>query len=366
MIHLVYRHAFGDDVEDKRVKMLALVATFLLVFFFSPVYGQVMLWESGATNYLWNLVLILLYLLPMRLYADGREDESPVGKHTPLYALLSLIAGCTNENTGAGVVCLSLALLWQAHKKYGRVNRRYLASTALFVIGYIALVAAPGNYARKNSYAGIREASTFRQIESAIAGTANLYIDAKALLIPLVIFLAFMAYDYVYEKGLPRLPLGFFLASLAMVVTYSASGFAPTFSRSMFGATVFLLVADLMLMRDVFSSGTRIVRVICLVALPIALCQGAYALVGLVNLYHQQAVIERYTLAQKDAGNLDIVVPAIERNFETKYSPFYELENITPDDTGYYTNACFCFYYDVNSVVSMDRQEWRATYGDDW
>ena len=200
MIHLVYRHAFGDDVEDKRVKMLALVATFLLVFFFSPVYGQVMLWESGATNYLWNLVLILLYLLPMRLYADGREDESPVGKHTPLYALLSLIAGCTNENTGAGVVCLSLALLWQAHKKYGRVNRRYLASTALFVIGYIALVAAPGNYARKNSYAGIREASTFRQIESAIAGTANLYIDAKALLIPLVIFLAFMAYDYVYEK----------------------------------------------------------------------------------------------------------------------------------------------------------------------
>ena len=46
----------------------------LLIWLFVPTFGQTILWETGAANYLWGGIIIISFLsMYHRYYTKGRE-----------------------------------------------------------------------------------------------------------------------------------------------------------------------------------------------------------------------------------------------------------------------------------------------------
>ncbi|MFX3750207.1 DUF6056 family protein, partial [Streptococcus suis] len=86
--------------------------TFLLMWFFIPGMGSTVLWVSGAANYLWATVIILLFLLPYRFNVSTKR-----GWEEYYLPVLGLLAGLTNEVGGATTVLLALIFTVYNFKK---------------------------------------------------------------------------------------------------------------------------------------------------------------------------------------------------------------------------------------------------------
>ena len=112
-----------------------------------PFFGTVFLWLDGACNYLWGTALALLPLLIAASERSGGFFDG--GWARGAWALpIAFLAGWTNENTACGVLALC-ALLLAADWRRGRCVRAWrLAAWAAQLLGVLALLLAPGNFAR--------------------------------------------------------------------------------------------------------------------------------------------------------------------------------------------------------------------------
>ncbi len=129
----------GFDLEPSRVAWI-----FFVLWAFTPGFPTVFLWLTGACNYLWTSVLLLLFLFPyVRYYFRG---ISPPGGAF-LMAPLGLFAGWTNENTVGWALLAVLAFLWRDRRRPDRKAWLAAGGAGLFA-GYVLLLLAPGNMAR--------------------------------------------------------------------------------------------------------------------------------------------------------------------------------------------------------------------------
>lgn len=130
------------------------ILTFLLIeaalWEISPAFGQTNLWMCGACNYLWATLGCLAFLLPWRYYlqkpfASGRKTA--VGM-----AVAGLFAGWLSENTSAGMlVCLVLCIGFLMVQKK-RVPLWMYTGFVGALLGFVILIAAPGNYNRADDF----------------------------------------------------------------------------------------------------------------------------------------------------------------------------------------------------------------------
>ena len=95
-------------MERKRSNLLT-AAVFCAIWVYAPAFGQVVLWQDGATSYLWasSLGLVLLYLTAQDCLYD-RGIKSPWGKMG--FLALSFLTGGYLEPTSAGVL---VACWWE-------------------------------------------------------------------------------------------------------------------------------------------------------------------------------------------------------------------------------------------------------------
>lgn len=145
---LVYFHArrrLGLDAPG------TLGLTAFLMWLCLPHFGEVAVWKSGSTVYLWSGFFILLFLLPYNLYMAGRISWGRAMAIPML--LLGIPAGWSVENFAVTTVCITAALSLRAYKK-GHMPLWMPAGCAGAVIGFIGILAAPGNYVRYGEQSG--------------------------------------------------------------------------------------------------------------------------------------------------------------------------------------------------------------------
>lgn len=138
---LVSFHIKGR-IEFPKLGLLA--GIFFAVWIFTPVFAEVALWVTGAVNYLWGTSIILLFLLPYRIYR-GTKDLKTL---TPLMFLLGIIAGCMNENTSLAMIAMTVLFVAFYKAEYKKMPIWAIAGLLGTLIGYLIMVVAPGNYAR--------------------------------------------------------------------------------------------------------------------------------------------------------------------------------------------------------------------------
>ena len=144
LVVLMYFH--GRRAVELRQEPLILAVTGLLAWLSFPHFGEVAVWKSGSTVYLWSAVPVALFLLPYNITLAKGQDVLGKWAILPLF-LLGIIAGWSVENLAVTVVALTAGICWYLRRQE-KLAGWMPAGTVGALLGLIGLVGAPGNFVR--------------------------------------------------------------------------------------------------------------------------------------------------------------------------------------------------------------------------
>ena len=198
------------------------------------------IWISGSANYLWLMCFQLLFILPyieaIRGYSwNFLQRNSLAIKFVMIF--VGLLAGNTNENSAAVVLIVAVCI-------YYKMRRIWMLYGLLgIVIGYAALIFAPGNYVRYHIVLTAGEGDYLLLIPKLIVFTWLLMKE-----IPLF----FLLTPYLNKNVRQRCQIDSLKKEYYLILLFTIMGFlsaifmlaAPMLPpRSFFGTSVFFLIA---------------------------------------------------------------------------------------------------------------------------
>lgn len=140
--------AYLHITAKKTFNVNLLVVIFCLMWFIQPVFAETTLWITGSCNYLFGTLIILLFLLPYRLYKNAQQNSYIQIALNIILMIAGVIAGWTNENTAAAMIVMIISFIYYYKSLKWNIPLWAYAGLTGAVIGYILMIAAPGNFVR--------------------------------------------------------------------------------------------------------------------------------------------------------------------------------------------------------------------------
>ncbi len=290
-----------------------LAAIFFAVWLTCPSFGQVNLWQDGACNYLWSIVLGLLFLLPyVQEFVGGKTMEK---RHEIIVFLcLSFVMGAYSENTSSAAIGMAgllvlLMLFWQKRK----FNKLWAWSIALAVLGYLSIYTAPAQVRGKAAV------FSFEVLWNNFLYAARMYGQRCGVLF-LIFVLAFLV-NLVRKTDRKQQLLGlvFLCGSLAANFIMTFAEFYIT--RSAMAPVIFLVAADAVilypLVRDKLCR-----RVLAAGFIGLTLLTAPAFVEGVSDIYDTYQVMKQneiYLYECQAQGMREATVPNVKPR--TEYSP---------------------------------------------
>lgn len=336
-LHLIYRIALGKNENNN----LLFLGIFSAVWVFSPGFGEANLWLDGACNYLWSILVCLLFIMPfLRWYLSGAFLSG--GKYV-CFLVFSLFAGAYSENASSAAlfmaVCFLLAGRFLEHNK---IPFRAWFPIAAAVVGYLFMALAPGERANKGL------SMTFGLLRSNFITCLEMVREWWPLLAVLVVGVVLC---FTSGKDTRKIVIAvvLFLGAMVSSFIFTAAAYYPIRAASC--STVLLTTADAVLLYALLPERKELVN--CLLAVMI-LCSSYWVLFGVNDIYvtyYQMRDNEAHILDCRDRGVMDVEIKDI--HAETKYSAIYQLLYINCQDVTEWPNASMARYYGVQSVIGV-------------
>lgn len=234
LLYLIVYHARGKKTPSPTLFLTA----FLSVWFFTPHIGKSYLWLTGACNYLWGILIILLYLVPLTraIHRKSNISVQVLIILSPLYFLLGLIAGFTNENTAAALLVISTLLIAAITYKRKKFPLWTLSGYTGSICGFLLMLTSPGQSARLDANGGFGDIKVWIDRFLYISDD---FFKHHTVLLALVLVFVIIAIIRKRVKSL-LLTAIFFVGSLASVYSMILSPYFPL--RVWSGPTVLLTV----------------------------------------------------------------------------------------------------------------------------
>ena len=350
---LMYQHITYGKNQKAHPVLLCLI--FICLWLWLPVFGETVLWQDGACNYLWGTVVILAFLLPYRMYYSN-PNLFQKNKWILIMFLAGVMAGACNENTSAAAcMAAGLFLLRYGISKH-RIPSWSLAGLAGGILGFGFMILAPANLSRAQYMVSVGE-DTFLHVDS----FRDLYVKfmwiskdigelAGSWLVFLTIFLgAYLIFqNHSFQKmELPVIYLACMLAGMyAMIIPPALP------ERTYFGPVVFWIIGlgEMLLYLEIRRDGAVTMALLtCL--LSVVAVQYLEGLKQNVLVYRQLYTRDAYIHEQKAQGNLDLSFDYIEPH--GRYCAWWDMKK----DPAHYYNAKFARYYGLSSVTVPDSPE---------
>jgi hypothetical protein len=234
LILLMYVHIN----DNKSLSLSLLIGIFLLVWLMEP-FAETILWLTGSANYMWGTTIVLAFLLPYRIYEGKKKRKALVAAlQTVVMFLFAVVAGCTNENTAAGMLLMCVLFL-----VYHRMEKRQIplwayAGLAGAIAGYIFMITAPGNTVRAQG----TETGLFTVMYNTVWHT-KVFLNMLGLFNAIVVAFAVYLYKSDNVKYRPVLCL-LFIYAVGILVSIYVMTLAPFFpTRAWFGIITFNIIA---------------------------------------------------------------------------------------------------------------------------
>ena len=330
----------------------------LMLWQFGISFDQTILWLSGACNYLWGTVIILSFVTFIRYKIKHVEFI----KHEKILTLgiffFGILAGWCNENTSGGGLLLSLFFILTYFHKNGSLKPWMITGILGMITGLLFMIMAPGNSVRsalnqaEESHEGILGlVGRFLKINEAIE---------QHLFPMLIVIILLMVYLFLKTKSINDLvtPLVFILAALA--TSYVLILTPQPMARAYFGAGIFVTIAFIQMIADIPKEDLylNVIKyggiIIFVIFMFFSYCENGSNLVRILREVNER---EEYILVQKEQGNLNLIVPKLRPEFESKYSFMYL--NDVDEDPDYWGNWIYEMYYGLDNVVGVPREEWQ-------
>lgn len=342
-IALVYQLTRGKQERNN----LILLSVFAAVWLYEPAFGQVNLWLDGACNYLWAITFCLVFIKPfVEFYLLDKRVSGIAG--TAGFLLISLLAGAFSENTSLGFIGIAmlltaLNLFWQ--KKKG--NGIYIASIAVSCVGYVSMYLAPAQWRAKAAAVGL--GTLLRNLSVSFDMFNLIGVLMAAFLVLLILNISLKA-----DKKQILLAAAFFAGCLASHFIMLAASYHA--HRSVAGTMIMLLLADGVLIYNVWNSKQYQILTVCALAVMLLGLPGKM-LSGFVDVYSTFAATkqnEAYICEQRDAGVMDISVPVVVGRGQ--YSAMFDLKYLDEEDVTTWPNYHMARYYGVNSLIGVSEE----------
>jgi len=350
-ILLVQFHITGTFRKFSPLLFLVLNVIFWI---FVPAWGQNFLWLTGSDVYLWTITIILSFLVPFRKKFDNPDYELKTSLSV-LFLFLGVLAGWSNENSGAAVLFLLVAYFACKIIRKEKVVLFEILGTVGFLVGFVVQIAAPGNYVRMAVAVGDNTINLLTYIQRFISIT-RVFIDNHGMLfLAITIFLGF---DLIYHRKQKLQLFSYFYMLAVLAGIYStllAPGLAP---RAFLIVTVFMvitlgnvLVQSKLKIPDIVKRNPLWFAIPILVFATFTFLDTTREIVG--NYLRWQDRIE-YILAEKEKGNLDLVVKPIYS--QNRHLSSWELEDVSPDKE-HWANIAAARYFGLDSIRTNDEPQ---------
>ena len=145
MIFLTLLTMIGTRTYRRQnLKPGSLVASFLLLWGASLMFANAYLWLCGSCVYLWSAVaqLCFLFFYSRAFWQNCKNFPAPI-----LMFALGLLAGCSNENSGAVTILLAACFVYVSLGD-AKPSKGQICGIVGAIIGYVLLMTAPGNFAK--------------------------------------------------------------------------------------------------------------------------------------------------------------------------------------------------------------------------
>ncbi|WP_449549819.1 DUF6056 family protein [Lelliottia amnigena] len=324
---------FAEKLSSKWQFYLRAAFIFVLYWIANPNLGQTSFWIVGSANYMWTNMFIAAFFVYLL--------RSVKLKKTNVIALfiLGLMAGCSNENTGAVVVFLSVFVLI-----YEKANRSAIISSMSGVtIGAAILLLSPGNRARAATFVEWNSMSFmqkyqiqfFDRFPQAMAEYWPVYLVLIAAIIVASVGGTLKKSTIIYVTA-------FIVAAIAANAAFIGSPVFPP--RSMNGGLCFMLIALAFVLVDAFEAVGKFEAglMTCIAIFCAAYFVPSYYLFtrAMIATHGQEEIRDKMVVQARDRGEKEIKIPAfyfpkmVKENdkFDTYHSPdmakFYGLSKI--------------------------------------
>lgn len=346
-IYMIYR-MINKDLK-LNLYLFWLVAS--SVWLCTPDIISTTLWLTYSANYLWSILIIIIFIYPYYIYYIREEAHDSFGKMIIIF-LAGIIAGWTNENMSIALIFfLEFMLILLRYQKIEIPKWMYFGIIGV-VIGCVLLLVAPGNYVRLGT-SSLTDSLSISIVKERLY---NIIKTSVYYLLPLLLtYIAVFIY-FVNKIGLREnrktllISLLFFLSALVSIFAMVASPEFPI--RVLSGTTFFLLIAIGILYAYINQENKMfkwlnplLIIVLLFIAVPDYV--GKYQYTKYLNQFWKEREI--FVEEQKRKGILNIEITGdIEPN--DKFI-VYDLE-YTPEK---WINKVYARYYGLNTIIKVKK-----------
>lgn len=344
---VICAHAQGRMPTLSSLRFPLVFFVTFLVWLCLRIYGEVVFMLVSSCNYLYTTTLVLIFLLPYRI--SLRKEPMAGGALAAIGMLiLGVLAGWTNENTGAAAVGgVILVLAWLG--RTGRLRAWQVTGFIGLVAGYLLLVLSPGNEARLEF---MEEGGyTFLKHFPVAVGIFFSSLLTQLPIIAAFAYLAFRAWRSGSAKADSYAWYGAIWEGLIALAALGVMIFSPNFpSRSAAPFTFFAVAAAAGMLELLHAEGVEPIPALWRKVLYVA--AAAYLIPTVSNTIHgyRQAQLDGRArdseiTAQLESGARDLVV----HPFNVKTSKYMFIGDVRAQKT-YFANQILYKFYKVRSI----------------
>ncbi|NCB33505.1 MAG: hypothetical protein EOM64_06440 [Erysipelotrichia bacterium] len=232
--------------------------------------------------------------------------------------------------------------------------------------GYLMMISAPGNSVR---------ASEFTSSGGLVYNLIHDFTDSLDVLFStnytmhwLFLIYAAVLIAVVYNKRRNQdtlLSLCWIICGIAAVFAIILTPVQVVYDRSMFGASIFVIIAIGICFHRFLQNAALSYHTLTAVftgVLAVFTCFNLlYTTADLIYTRYQYHKRESYIDAQKEAGNINPVIPLYDREFTNAYNPIYGLGDITIFQD-FWTNQSFAKMHELNTISCSTPEQWSKIY----
>lgn len=327
--------------ESRRKSSLYLLTIFLMSWWFLPEIGKSVLWISGSGNYLWTMLIDLIWF---SLFLT--KNRSP-------YILLATIpiaffSGAGNENTSPAMIML-LGLIWieqcfiEKKVDFGKFIELLVAT-----FGFLLMIFSPGSQKRAGTI------SIFQSLPSKLYHLTEVAFDKYvALYVLLVIGLIYLLLKKYITKNQLLVVTFIILAHFACIYSLIASNELP--DRVFFGASVLLILSNLIVWRLALERKNMLKKLAILCLVPILIKFGFSYSNALTDIYSTYKVVEVQYQEIENAKKRGKNIVTLKRYSQprTLFNAYNGTANLGPSKDDWF-NKWMATYFGIEGIESTD------------
>lgn len=323
---------------------LLFVFIFCCIWYFEHDFGQVNLWLTGSCNYLWGIVLSLVYLAPFfDRYVSGKKIDSFVS--AVFFIIFSFLSGAYNEVTASSTVFISvLFILVIVFRRNEHPEWYYYASVLAACIGFVTMFLSPAQSEKAAEAPGFA---------ARLVAAAEMYFAYWPLILCwIVIFLYFVSRHKPAAETSDALFLSgiFMLGSLAAnFVLVFASSYAGRCAAP--GLVLLIIALGILLGRLDTGNAGNAAFVIMLLIIPFAAYNTVFGVYDILRTGQEMRQNVSTIINAQESGETSVEIPCVYPS--TKYSAIFNLKYIDTETPYIWPNENMATYYGIESVSAI-------------